>query len=94
MTAFAILKVDDSFNFYSSFKNELGPAASEVYEYRIAEIVGWKNSQKKLTLRGGPGLFWGYNGYIDLDLQTYGHYIDSFYSVSLLNNTNVRTADQ
>ena len=88
-----MLKVDDSFNFYSSFKAELGGASSEAYEYRIAEIVGWKNSQKKLTLRAGPGLFWGYNGYIDLDLQNSGHYIDSFYSVSL-NSKNMLTSDQ
>jgi hypothetical protein len=94
VTAFAILKVDDSFNFYSSFKAELSASPSEVYEYRIAEIVGWKNAQKKLTLRAGPGLFWGYNGYVDLDLQKYGHYVDSYYSVSLTNSRNIRIDDQ
>lgn len=95
VAAFAIIKVDDSFNYYSSFKNDLSAAESEVYEYRVAEIVGWKNSQKKVTLRAGPGLFWGYNGYIDLDLQKYSHYVDSYYSVTLApNSNNIRTADQ
>jgi hypothetical protein len=96
VAAFAIVKVDDAFNYYSSFKNELNTAVGETYEYRVAEIVGWKNGQKRVILRAGPGVFWGFNGYIDLDLQKYGHYVDSIYSVSLAanSNSNIRSADQ
>jgi hypothetical protein len=93
-TAFAIVKVDDSFNFYSSFKGDLSATVGEFYEYRIAEVVGWKSMQKKITLRAGPGLFWGYNGYIDLDLQKYSHYIDSYYGVTVATKSNIRSADQ
>lgn len=93
VAAFAIIRVDDSFNFYSSFRAELSIAQSEFYEYRVAEVVGWKNGQKKLTLRAGPGTFWGYNGYLELDLEKNAHYLDSFYSVSLPDNgRNIRSA--
>lgn len=68
VAAFAIIKIDDSFNFYSSFNTNLNTKVTEFYEYRVAEIVGWKNAQKKITLRAGPGALWGFNGYMDLDL--------------------------
>jgi hypothetical protein len=47
----------------------------------VAEVVGWKNTQQKITIRAGPGAFWGFNGYIDLDLQKYGRYIEDYYGV-------------
>lgn len=91
VVALAIIKVDESFNYYNSFKGELSGSAGEVYEYRVAEIVGWKNSQKKIILRAGPGAFWGFNGYIELDLQKYGHYIDSYYSCNIQTTQNLKT---
>jgi hypothetical protein len=43
MAAFALLKVNDSFNFYNSLTPALEEnPSSEFYEFRIAEIVGWK----------------------------------------------------
>lgn len=67
----AIVKVDQTFNYYSPFSAKLtegGPKPSDVYEYRIGEIVGWKNynTSPKLILRVGSGSLWGYNGFIDL----------------------------
>lgn len=69
VAVFAVIKVDDSFNYYSPFANTLrvgGPTF--VYEYRVAELVGWKDGQSstKLILRAGPGLQWGYDGYMQL----------------------------
>jgi hypothetical protein len=61
----------------------------DYFEYRVAEIVGWKNTQKKMTLRAGPGTFWGFNGYIDLDLAQYASYVDSYYAVTLSNKLNI-----
>lgn len=90
VVAFAIVKVDEAFNYYSSFKGELISTPAEVYEYRVAEIVGWKSSQKKIILRAGPGAFWGFNGYIELDLQKYGHYVDSYYSCSVQTSKNLQ----
>ena len=29
----------------------------------------------KVILRAGPGEQWGYNGFIDLELESYGAYI-------------------
>jgi hypothetical protein len=40
VVALAIIKVDESFNYYSSFKGDLSASVGEVYEYRVAEIVG------------------------------------------------------
>jgi len=65
----AIIKVDDSFNYYSPFSanlNQGGPGL--IYEYRVAEIVGWKDyfANPQVILRGGIGEQWGYNGYITL----------------------------
>jgi hypothetical protein len=82
----AIVKVDESFNFFSPFSAKLkegGPTQGEVYEYRIGEIVGWKDyfNSPKLILRVGSGSLWGYNGYIDLELAKYGSYILEYYSV-------------
>ena len=95
MAAFAIVKVDDAFNFYSSFRPELASPSGEPFEYRVAEVVGWKGAQQKLTLRAGPGAFWGFGGYVDLDLERHAHYLDSFYSVVLPENTrNIRSAEQ
>ena len=67
----AVIKVDHTFNYYSPFNPVLtqgGPKS--VYEYRVAEVVGWKDAQKnlKVILRAGPGEQWGYNGFIDLNL--------------------------
>jgi hypothetical protein len=90
VVVFAIIKVDDSFNYYSPFNSKLDSAQLPNYfEYRVAEIVGWKNMQKKMTLRAGPGLFWGFEGYIDLDLSQYAAYIDSYYAVTLPSNLNI-----
>jgi hypothetical protein len=55
----------------------------------VAEIVGWKSMQKKITLRAGPGSFWGYNGYIDLDLEKFQDYITDYYAV-VIDNSNIR----
>lgn len=56
MAAFALLKVNDSFNFYNSLAPVLDKKpSSEFYEFRVAEILGWKNQQEKVILRAGPG---------------------------------------
>jgi hypothetical protein len=65
----AIVKVDDAFNYYSPFGGSLtagGP--SSVYEYRVAEVLGWKDylGSVKVILRAGAGEHWGFNGFIDL----------------------------
>ena len=91
MTAFAILKVDDSFNYYSSFSANLNAKVNEVYEYRVAEVVGWKNMQKKVLLRAGPGVFWGFNGYLELDLEKYKEYVEEYYVVEMAVKTNIST---
>lgn len=83
MSIFAILRVGDDFNYYSAFKPQLGSPNQEVLEYRVAEIVGWKEGQQKLVLRAGPGPMWGYGGYADLDLQSHSHLVESYYSFSL-----------
>lgn len=65
----AIIKVDDAFNYYSPFRSSLASGGlTSFYEYRVAEVVGWKdyNSSPKVILRAGPGEHWGYNGFIDL----------------------------
>ncbi len=50
--------------------------------------------QQKITLRAGPGSFWGFNGYIDLDLQRYGKYIEDYFAVVVNSKGNIRTEDQ
>ena len=63
----AVLKVDEAFNYFSPFNAILtkgGPTS--FYEFRVAEVLGWKNGQSKVILRAGPGDQWGYNGFIDL----------------------------
>jgi hypothetical protein len=82
----AIVKVDASFNYYSPFNAKLtegGPKQNDIYEYRIGEIVGWKNyyNSPKLILRVGSGSQWGYYGFIDLELSKYANYIEGYYSV-------------
>lgn len=50
--------------------------------------------QQKITLRAGPGAFWGFNGYIDLDLQKYGRYIEDYYAVVVNSKKNIRSEEQ
>lgn len=75
----AVIKTDAAFNYFSAFNQKLtvgGP--SEVFEYRVAEIVGWKEAitNLKIILRTGPGDQWGFNGFIDLEVAKYGKYIE------------------
>ena len=51
----------------------------------MAEVVGWKDAQKsvKVILRAGPGEQWGFNGYIDLELDKYGKYIVEYQAVKV-----------
>jgi hypothetical protein len=86
VSMFALLRVGDDFNYYSAFKPQLGSANQEMLEYRVAEIVGWKDGQNKIVLRAGPGPMWGYGGYADFDLQNYSHLVEAYYSVSLENS--------
>lgn len=86
----AVLKVDEAFNYFSPFKPVLtqgGPTA--FYEYRVAEVLGWKNAQSKVILRAGPGEQWGYNGFIDLELASYGKYITEYYAVEVSDRVGV-----
>jgi hypothetical protein len=77
------LRVGDDFNYYSAFKPQLGSTSQEVMEYRVAEIVGWKDNQQKLVLRAGPGPIWGFGGYADLDLQSHSQLVEAYYSAAL-----------
>lgn len=91
--AFAILKVDDTFNYFNSLSPVLSNNPTDVFEYRIAEILGWKSKQEKVILRAGMGEGWGYGGFIDLDLAKYGKYIEEYYVVDISHFTgNIRTA--
>ncbi len=66
---FAVLKVDDAFNYYSPFGGSLIPGGpTSIFEYRVAELVGWKDGQSsaKVILRAGPGEQWGFDGYMQL----------------------------
>ena len=65
----AVIKVDSAFNFYSPFSQVLTQGGPKTfYEYRVAEVLGWKDALKnpKVILRAGPGQQWGFNGFIDL----------------------------
>jgi hypothetical protein len=57
-------------------------------------VLGWKDAQKsvKVILRAGPGEQWGFNGFIDLELSTYGKYIEEFYTVELSDQSNLQKA--
>ena len=93
----AVFKVDPSFNFYSSFKENLSPSLGEdsVWEYRVGEVLGWKSRQEKLILRVGPGDGWGYGGFIDLPLKKYGHYVAEYYHISTNPETsNIRMEEE
>lgn len=84
MVVFAVLKVDDAFNYYSPFGGSLitgGPTS--IFEYRVAELVGWKDGQSsaKVILRAGPGEQWGFDGYMQLELSKFSGYIQEYYKV-------------
>lgn len=54
----AVIKVDSAFNFYSPFSQVLTQGGPKTfYEYRVAEVLGWKDALKnpKVILRAGPG---------------------------------------
>lgn len=58
IAALAVIKVDNAFNYYSPFRSMLTPGGpKEMFEFRVAEVVGWKNAQTKtkVILRAGPG---------------------------------------
>jgi hypothetical protein len=61
-TGFAIIKYYDSINYYSPLHPEKMKAEGDLFSYKIAEIVGWRNHGSELTVRMGP-LGWGYKGY-------------------------------
>jgi len=44
--------------------------------------LGWRSKQSKLILRAGPGEGWGFEGYLDLSLAKYSHYVHSYYLVT------------
>jgi hypothetical protein len=73
ISVFAVVKINDGFNYYSSFNSQIGGEVSEskvgdVSDLRIGEIVGWRNAQQslKLIMRMGVGQQWGFNGFIDM----------------------------
>jgi hypothetical protein len=69
-------------NFYSSqHPNVLENIDGENYEYRVGEIVGWKNKGKDVVVRLGLGDGWGYNGFANLNLEKHSKIIEEFYTV-------------
>jgi hypothetical protein len=67
-TAFVIVKVYNSMNYYSSSNlSPLENVSGENFEYRVGEIVGWKNKGLDLVVRIGSGEGWGFNGFANLN---------------------------
>lgn len=90
--AFAIIKVDDTFNYFNSLSPVLSGNPTDVFEYRVAEVLGWKSKQEKVILRAGMGEGWGYGGFVDLDLAKNGKYIEEYYVVDISRYSgNIRT---
>ena len=80
-TAFLIVKVFNSMNYYSSqHPNNLNDSG-EAFEYRVGEIVGWKNKGNEIVVRLGLGDGWGYNGFANLNMKDHGKIIQEFYTV-------------
>lgn len=76
------MKVYPSMNFYSSqHPNVLENIDGELYEYRVGEIVGWKNKGRDVVVRLGLGDGWGYNGFANINLERHGKIIQEFYTV-------------
>lgn len=81
-SGFVIVKVFSSMNYYSSqHPGALDGIEAEPYEYRVGEIVGWKNKGKDVVVRLGLGDGWGYNGFANLNLERHGKIIEEFYTV-------------
>ena len=54
-----------------------------MYEYRIGEIVGWKNKGEDLIVRVGSGEGWGYNGFGIINVNKHKDYIQEMYTLNI-----------
>ena len=61
-----------------------------MYEYRIGEIVGWKNKGEDLIVRVGSGEGWGYNGFGIINVNKHKDYIQEMYTLNFLSSFGMR----
>jgi len=69
-------------NYYSSqHPGHLDNIEGQNYEYRVGEVVGWKNKGNDIVVRLGLGDGWGYNGFATLNIDKHSKLIEEFYTV-------------
>lgn len=78
-------------NYYSSEKpHYLDEMDGEHYEYRVGEIVGWRNKGDDLVVRLGLGDGWGYNGFAQLNNNKHKNLIVEMYTVKIAETTKIQ----
>lgn len=62
----------------------------EHFEYRVGEIVGWRNKGDDLVVRLGMGDGWGYNGFAQLNMNKHKNIIVEMYTVKVSETTKIQ----
>ena len=84
------MKVYDSYNYYSSEKPILSDSTELPYEYRVAEVVGWRKKGAELIVRLGSGAGWGFNGFANIDVNTHSKLVERIYTINYLSDSAVK----
>lgn len=78
-------------NYYSSeHPSYLDNLAGEMYEYRVGEVVGWKNKGEDIIVRVGSGEGWGYNGFGTFNVVKHKDLIQEIYTLNVLSSFGMK----
>lgn len=60
------------------------------YEYRVAEVVGWRKKGDEIIVRMGSGAGWGFNGFANIDINAHSKLVERIYTINYLPDTAVK----
>ena len=58
-------------------------------EYRVGEVVAWRNKGLEVAVRMGSGQGWGYNGFAWININMHKDLIVAAYTVNVKEGTRI-----